>query len=180
MTNEKAKERVERKEKETEGVLKLYTQLQSIEIKLRRTSNEQPEISSAENYDQPSGGKTNEVYSSTEETAVRKVYAQESLPGVVKLIRDIEKIMDCLTVEEYETIRHKYFKEMQVVNIILELEKIFDKNFSRSTVWRREGEAITKLQNNNLWTCYPEAAETVYKHRGKLEKIQDETLLKHI
>ena len=177
---EKAKERAERKEKETEGVLKLYTQLQSIEIKLRRTGNEKYDLASSEDYSQIGGGNTNSIYSETEQAAVRKVAAQQNLPGVVNLIRDIEKILDSLTSEEYQAIRHKFFKGMQVVNIERELEQIFDKSFSRSTVYRRLSSAKETLKDNNLWTCYPETAETVYRHRGKLHNIEDETLLKHI
>ena len=177
---EKAKERAERKEKETEGVLKLYTQLQSIEIKLRRTGNEKYDLESSEDYGKMGGGNTNSIYSETEEAAVRKVAAQQNLPGVVGLIRDIDSILDVLTAEQYQAIRHKFFKDMQVVNIERELERIFDKSFSRATVYRRLKSGKEKLKDNNLWTCYPETAETIYYHRGKLHNIEDETLLKHI
>ena len=130
--------------KKIEKILYDYTILKSqIEMKIVGICS-RSELS-AVRYDQPNGGKTNNIHSSVEDLIMAKIEKEEELSNMIARKKKIEASLKCLNVREIKAIQMKYFKEEKVVNIAFELGVD-----STTTVYNYINRAIEKLKKAGL------------------------------
>ena len=99
---------------------------------------------SAVRYDQPNGGKTNNIHSSVEDLIIAKIEKEEELSNMIAKKKKIEASLRCLNTNEIKAIQMKYFEESRIHEIAYELV------VSEATVYRLVNSAIDKLEKCGL------------------------------
>ena len=137
----------ENKEK-IEEILKNYPVLRS-ELDMTLISMDLAEVPlDSVDYSKPSVSKTNKIHSDVEQYIESISELEEEARELMKIVKTIERALDCLYKKEYRVIELKFFEGMTFVEMELEMKK------SKSTLQKYKKSAIKKLKKVNLQEIY--------------------------
>ena len=162
LIQKKAKERVEE-------ILEKYEKLQRARAFALEIATTEYSQSSSENYDQPGGGKTNEIHSSVEDYAVDHIDAKQDYLDAAAILSEIDtKINEELDQQHKIIIRNYVIRGFDAHEVNDRLNKLCDVVLHRSTISRKKNEAINKLIAKEIQKHYQTACRLVERYTNDL------------